>query len=86
MTASEESQIEEKPQLSNHDDSKLMLTEDEAMARARASPNEALPITITYSWDDKDNPRNWPKWRRWYITILVSMLNVVTYVLVLRIF
>lgn len=85
MTSSEESQIGEKPPLSNHDDSKLLLTGDEALARARASPNDRLPISITYSHDDKDNPRNWPKWRKWYITIMVSMLNVITYVFTLRI-
>lgn len=60
--------------------SKLALSEDEALVRARANPQESLPIYLTFAPDDKDSPRNWPKWRRWYITCFVSMLNVVTYV------
>ncbi|KAJ5919503.1 hypothetical protein N7454_009338 [Penicillium verhagenii] len=63
------------------EDSHLILTEEEAFAKARASPNDAFPILLTYAIDDHDNPRNWPKWRKWYISIFVSMLNVFTYVL-----
>lgn len=59
----------------------LLLSEEEALAKARSSPNDALPILITYGPEDSDNPRNWPKWRKWYITIVVSMLNVFTYVI-----
>lgn len=80
MTASEESQIGEKVS-SNHDNgAPLVLSGEQALAKARARPDEALPIFITYAHDDRDNPRNWPKWRKWYITCFVSMLNVVTYV------
>ena len=60
--------------------STLLLSEDQALAKARSSPQDALPILLTYAPDDRDNPRNWPKWRKWYITCLVSMLNVFTYV------
>lgn len=60
--------------------SSLVLSEDQALAKARSSPNDALPIVITYGLNDRDNPRNWPKWKKWYITILVSFLNVITYV------
>lgn len=56
----------------------LMVTEEEAFARARNSPDEALPLCITFSHNDRENPRCWPKWRKWYITIFVSMLNVIT--------
>ncbi|KAE8370233.1 major facilitator superfamily domain-containing protein [Aspergillus caelatus] len=56
----------------------LMVTEKEAFARARNSPEEALPLCITFSHNDRENPRCWPKWRKWYITIMVSMLNVIT--------
>ena len=59
----------------------LMVTEEEAFTRARNSPEEALPLCITFSHNDRENPRCWPKWRKWYITIMVSMLNVITYVL-----
>lgn len=57
----------------------LVLSEEEALQRARQSPDEALDIHIAYADDDPDNPRSWPKWRKWYITIFVSMLNVITY-------
>lgn len=60
--------------------SSLVMNEEQAFAKARANPNEALPILLTYSSDDHDNPRNWPKWKKWYISIFVSMLNVFTYV------
>jgi len=60
--------------------SSLVMTEEQAFAKARANPNEALPILLTYSSDDIDNPRNWSKLRKWYISIFVSMLNVFTYV------
>ncbi|BDD60104.1 hypothetical protein MPDQ_001934 [Monascus purpureus] len=56
----------------------LVLSEEQALAKARARPNEALPLHITFSAGDKDNPRNWPKWRKWYITAMASWLNVVT--------
>lgn len=58
----------------------LLLSEDQALAKARSLPQEALPIFLTYAPDDRDNPRNWPRWRKWYITCMVSMLNVFTYV------
>lgn len=58
----------------------LVLSEYDALERARQSPDEALDIHVAYADHDKDNPRSWPKWRKWYITCVVSMLNVVTYV------
>ena len=58
----------------------LLLSDEQALAKARSCPNDALPIVITYTPDDRDNPRNWPKWRKWYISCVVSMLNVFTYV------
>lgn len=64
---------------SSREPSELLLSEEQALATARNHPNDALPILISYSHDDLDNPRNWPKWRKWYITIVVSMLNVFTY-------
>ena len=64
--------------------SSLVLSEDHAIAKARSSPNDALPIVINYGLNDVDNPRNWPKWKKWYITIFVSLLNVFTYVQVLH--
>lgn len=60
--------------------SSLMLSEEEALTKARSSPDDAFPIIVTYALKDPDNPRNWPKLKKWYITCLVSMLNVFTYV------
>ncbi|KAJ5706566.1 hypothetical protein N7488_006367 [Penicillium malachiteum] len=68
----------EKTSDSFRESSSLVLSEEQALAKARNSPNEALPIFITFGVDDHDNPRNWPKWRKWYISIFVSMLNVFT--------
>lgn len=59
-------------------DSKLALSEEEALAQSRAHPEGMLPIYLTFAPNDKDNPRNWAKWRKWYITCFASMLNVVT--------
>ncbi|KAF1989720.1 polyamine transporter [Aulographum hederae CBS 113979] len=53
-------------------------TEEDALARAKACPNEALDIRLVYAPNDHDNPRNWPKLRRWYISIFVSWLNILT--------
>lgn len=62
-------------------DSRLALSEEEALAQSRAEPETMLPIYLTFAPDDRDNPRNWAKWRKWYISCFASMLNVVTYVL-----
>lgn len=56
------------------------LSEEEALQHSRESPNDEEPVYLTYSFNDEDNPRNWPKWKKWYITCFVSMLNVLTYV------
>ncbi|GFF48771.1 uncharacterized transporter C794.04c [Aspergillus lentulus] len=60
------------------EDLTLVLSEEQALARARHSPEEALPIRIAFANDDRDYPRNWGKLRKWYITFFVSMLNVLT--------
>jgi len=56
----------------------FVLTEEEAFAHAHAHPEDTTPIYIVYSVDDKDNPRNWPTWRRYYIGLFASWLNVLT--------
>ncbi|KAI1335791.1 major facilitator superfamily domain-containing protein [Xylariaceae sp. FL0016] len=33
---------------------------------------------LIFSPEDKDNPRNWPTWWRWYICSFASWLNVLT--------
>lgn len=58
--------------------SKLALSDHEALAQSRENPEGMLPIYLTFAPDDRDNPRNWAKWRKWYITCFASMLNVVT--------
>ncbi|KAJ5223245.1 hypothetical protein N7468_007787 [Penicillium chermesinum] len=74
----DEVQGTEKTQESFAESSPLVLSDEQALAKARESPHEALPILITYGFNDRDNPRNWPKARKWYITCFVSLLNVVT--------
>jgi len=54
------------------------LNEKDALEWVRQNPSSNEPIYITYAPDDKDNPRNWSKARKWYITVLVSMSNVLT--------
>lgn len=54
------------------------LSEEKALEWCRKHPNSSEEIYITYSEDDKDNPRNWGKGWKWYITCLVSMSNVLT--------
>ncbi|GLA09220.1 hypothetical protein AnigIFM60653_011299 [Aspergillus niger] len=56
----------------------LVVTEEEALARARNQPDEALPLRITFGPQDRDNPRCWGHWRKWYITLFASFLNVIT--------
>ncbi|KAG6356419.1 hypothetical protein INS49_015807 [Diaporthe citri] len=54
------------------------LSEEEALQHARENPDDEEPVYLAYSFNDGDNPRNWPKWKKWYITSFVSMLNVLT--------
>lgn len=56
----------------------LVLTEEKAFAHAHEHPEDTTPIYIVYSTDDRDNPRNWPTWRRYYIGLFASWLNVLT--------
>ncbi|KAG9521738.1 MFS general substrate transporter, partial [Aureobasidium melanogenum] len=58
--------------------SRLWLSEDEAYHHAKEHPDETREIFITFAPDDKDNPRNWSKAKRWYITCFASSLNVLT--------
>ena len=67
-------------EIEDADSGKLMLSEDEALARAQDHPEDREPIYLTFSKDDKENPRNWTHRRKYYITILVSTLNVLTLV------
>lgn len=52
--------------------------EPEIFDHVRTRPDEDTPIYLTFSPTDKDNPRNWNKLRKWYITCFVSMLNILT--------
>lgn len=61
-------------------DATQLVSEEEALARARNSPGQALPLRVVFAPGDRDNPRCWGFWRKWWITCFVSMLNVVTYV------
>lgn len=56
----------------------LLLDEEQAIARVKAYPDDATPIYLTWSHNDSTNPRNWPKWKKWYITCFASFLNFLT--------
>lgn len=58
--------------------SRLWLSEDEAYHHAKAHPDETREIFITFAPNDRDNPRNWSKAQKWYITCFASSLNVLT--------
>lgn len=70
--------LEQKVSNTYRDNPPLVVSEEEALSHARARPNEALPLLLTFGDGDRDNPRAWSKVRKWYITMFVSMLNVVT--------
>lgn len=57
---------------------RLLLTDQEALARARQYPDRDEPIYIIFAPDDKENPRNWSYARKYYITTYTSLLNAVT--------
>ncbi|KAK7703155.1 hypothetical protein SLS57_011038 [Botryosphaeria dothidea] len=59
-------------------DDRIFLSEEQALNRAKELPNDTEPIYLAYAQHDRDNPRNWPNWKRWYITCFASMLNVLT--------
>lgn len=63
----------------NASDGRIFLSEEQVLNRARQYPDKEEPIYLAYAPHDRDNPRNWPNWKRWYITCFVSMLNVLTY-------
>jgi hypothetical protein len=56
----------------------LLLNEDEAFALIRSGRAPAAPIFVTFSKHDPENPRNFPKLKKWYITCFASFLNVIT--------
>ncbi|OCK74066.1 MFS general substrate transporter [Lepidopterella palustris CBS 459.81] len=62
----------------HHAEKKLILSDRETICRARAFPDDTTPILLIFSQHDIDNPRNWSRARKWYITCFVSMLNVLT--------
>ncbi|KAI9039329.1 MFS transporter [Aspergillus affinis] len=70
--------LEQKISNSYRENIPSVVSEEEALSHARARPNNALPLLLTFGDGDRDNPRAWSKARKWYITLFVSMLNVVT--------
>lgn len=56
----------------------LSLSEYDAVCHIRIQPYDKTSIAIVFGPQDLDSPRNWSKARKWYITCLVSMLNVLT--------
>lgn len=56
----------------------LLLNEEEIIARVKAFPDDSTPLYLTWAQHDATNPRNWPKWKKWYITCFASFLNFLT--------
>jgi len=61
-----------------HADGRVIASEDDAYERARKEPQDKRPIYVVFAPDDRDNPRNWNKGKKWYITCFASFLNVMT--------
>ena len=57
---------------------KLLLTDQAAITRKRRYPDNDETVYIVFAPDDKENPRNWGYARKWYITVFVSSLNLIT--------
>ena len=75
MIESEQSSNIDSP-WANHADPRVVCTADEAYEIARKNPSDSRLLYIIFSPGDKDNPRNWSKMKKWYITCFASMLNV----------
>lgn len=63
-----------------HDSGKngLYLSEEDLLSHARKYPHSQTKLYLKYSPYDKENPRNWSPLKKWYITCLVCMSNVLT--------
>lgn len=59
-------------------DARVWLDEDETLLKARNNADVDQPIYVTFGLNDRDNPRNWSKAKKWYITCFVSSLNIIT--------
>ncbi|KAI9699591.1 MAG: hypothetical protein M1820_007090 [Bogoriella megaspora] len=57
-------------------------SEDEALAKARAEPDDESPLLVVFSPQDPDNPRNWGIARKSYAMMVVYMLVIGTSVCV----
>lgn len=56
---------------------KLVLSEEESRTHIDNHPEDKTPLFVCFARDDKDNPRNFPAGKKWYITITAAWLNVV---------
>jgi hypothetical protein len=78
-TTSSQGPVEEKVESSRVEHARrIIMREDDALAFARANPQDANPLYISLDKDDPANPRNWSPARKYYIAALASMLNCVT--------
>lgn len=58
----------------------LPVTHSESLAQKDSTGNNDLCKVVVVDWaseTDRQNPRNWPKWRKWLATILMSVLAFV---------
>lgn len=49
------------------EDKKITLAEDAALTHARTFTKDRTPLHISFGPDDKDNPRNFSRARKWYM-------------------
>jgi MFS family permease len=53
----------------------LSLSEEQTLQHARTFPQDKTPLYICFGQNDKETPRNFPKWKKWYISTFVAWLN-----------
>lgn len=70
--------VEKAQTIRDSNEGRLLLTEEEALAWARGNPKDDEPIYITWSHQDRENPRNWGLFRKYYVTTFASLLNTVS--------
>lgn len=62
----------------------LFISNDSSTVSLDPQPTEkdlAAQYEVTFSPNDQDDPLNWSRWRRWYITMAAGLLGVNAYVL-----
>lgn len=56
-------------------DNRITLPEDAAFEHSRTFPEDRTQLRLCFSANDPDNPRNWSRAKKWYITLFVCWMN-----------